>query len=38
MSVTQIVESDQSRKRHRFLGLRVPPNLFAIALGIAGLA
>jgi tellurite resistance protein len=38
MSVTQIVERDQSRKRHRFLGLRVPPNMFAIALGIAGLA
>ena len=33
MSLTQIVEKDQSPKR-----LRVPPNLFAIALGIAGLA
>jgi tellurite resistance protein len=36
--VTQIVEKDQSPRRHRFLGRRVPPNLFAIALGIAGLA
>jgi tellurite resistance protein len=36
--VTQIVEKDQSPRRHRFLGPRVPPNLFAIALGIAGLA
>jgi tellurite resistance protein len=38
MSVPQIVEEDQSPKRQRFLGPRVPPNLFAIALGIAGLA
>ncbi|HWN60945.1 MAG TPA: hypothetical protein VNO25_09780 [Streptosporangiaceae bacterium] len=38
MSVPQIVEKDQSPKRQRFLGPRVPPNLFAIALGIAGLA
>jgi tellurite resistance protein len=37
MSVTQIVEKDQSPRRHKFLGPRVPPNLFAIALGIAGL-
>jgi hypothetical protein len=38
ISVTQIVEKDQSPARPRLLGLRVPPNLFAIALGIAGLA
>jgi hypothetical protein len=38
MSVPQIVEKDQSPKRQRFLGPRVPPNLFAMALGIAGLA
>jgi tellurite resistance protein len=38
MSVSQIVEKDRSPKRQRFLGPRVPPNLFAIALGIAGLA
>ena len=38
MSVTQIVAKDQSPRRHKFLGPRVPPNLFAIALGIAGLA
>jgi tellurite resistance protein TehA-like permease len=38
MSMPQIVEKDQSPKRQRFLGSRVPPNLFAIALGIAGLA
>ena len=38
MSVTQIVEKDQSPRRHKFLGPRVPPNLFGIALGIAGLA
>ena len=37
MSVPQIVERDRSPKRRRFLGPRVPPNLFAIALGIAGL-
>ena len=29
---------DQSPRRRRFPGLRVPPNLFAIVLGIAGLA
>jgi tellurite resistance protein len=38
MSVTQIVEKDQSPRRHRVLGPRVPPNLFGIVLGIAGLA
>jgi tellurite resistance protein len=34
----QLVESDQSPQRERILGPRVPPNLFGIALGIAGLA
>jgi tellurite resistance protein len=38
MSLPQIVEEDQSPRRQRSLGLRVPPNLFSIALGIAGLA
>ena len=38
MSVIQIAEKDQSPRRHKFLGPRVPPNLFGIALGIAGLA
>ena len=38
MSVTQIAADDQSPRRRRFPGPRVPPNLFAIALGIAGLA
>ena len=38
MSVPQSVEEDRSPKRRRFLGPRVPPNLFGIALGIAGLA
>jgi hypothetical protein len=38
MSVIQIVEKDQSPRRQRFLGPRVPPNLFGIVLGIAGLA
>ena len=38
MSVTQIVDKDQSPRCRRFPGLRVPPNLFAIVLGIAGLA
>jgi tellurite resistance protein len=38
MSVTQIVDKDRSPRRHRLLGPRVPPNLFSIALGIAGLA
>ena len=37
MPVPQIVAEDQSPERQQFLGLRVPPNLFAIALGIAGL-
>jgi tellurite resistance protein len=32
------VEKDQSTRRQRFPGPRVPPNLFSIALGIAGLA
>jgi tellurite resistance protein len=38
MSVTQIAEKDQSPRRPKFLRPRVPPNLFGIALGIAGLA
>ena len=38
MSVTQIAEKDHSPRRHKLLGPRVPPNLFGIALGIAGLA
>src|ERR1700691_3126874 len=38
MSTPHIVENDQSPKRQRFLGPRVPPNLFGIVLGIAGLA
>jgi tellurite resistance protein len=38
MSMPQIVEKDQRPRRQRFLGPRVPPNLFAIALGVAGLA
>jgi tellurite resistance protein len=33
-----IVEKDQSPERQRFPGPRVPPNLFGIALGIAGFA
>ena len=37
MPTPQIVAEDQSPERQRFLGPRVPPNLFAIALGIAGL-
>jgi tellurite resistance protein len=32
------VENDQGPRRHKLLGPRVPPNLFGIALGIAGLA
>ena len=32
------MEKDQSPKRQKFPGPRVPPNLFSIALGIAGLA
>ncbi len=38
MSVPWIVEQDQRPRRRRFAGPRVPPNLFAIALGIAGLS
>jgi hypothetical protein len=38
MSVAQIVDNDQSPRRRRFPGLRVPPNLFAIVFCIAGLA
>jgi tellurite resistance protein len=38
MSAPQIVGKDQGPKRLRFLGRRVPPSLFGIALGIAGLA
>jgi tellurite resistance protein len=37
MSIPSIVAGDQGLKRERFLGPRVPPNLFAIVLGIAGL-
>lgn len=38
MPISQIAEKDPSPRRQRFLGPRVPPNLFAIVLGIAGLA
>ena len=38
MSIPRLPETDQRPKRQRFLGPRVPPNLFAIVLGIAGLA
>jgi len=38
MSVTLTVAKDQSPRRRRLLGPRVPPNLFGIALGVAGLA
>jgi hypothetical protein len=38
MPAPRIAAGDQSPKRRRFLGTRVPPNLFAIALGLAGLA
>jgi tellurite resistance protein len=38
MPTTQSMDKDQSPRRQRFPGPRVPPNLFAIALGIAGLA
>ena len=38
MSVIQIAEKGQSPRRHKFPGPRVPPNLFGISLGIAGLA
>ena len=37
MPTPEIGEKAQGPKRHRSLGPRVPPNLFAIALGIAGL-
>jgi tellurite resistance protein len=38
MSIPQIVAKGQASMRQRGPGPRVPPNLFAIALGIAGLA
>ena len=38
MSMPQIVAKGQASMRQRGPGPRVPPNLFAIALGIAGLA
>jgi tellurite resistance protein len=38
MSLNQIAEQDRGPRRRRFAGPRVPPNLVAIALGIAGLA
>ena len=38
MSVSQIPEKGRSLGRRRFPGPRVPPNLLAITLGIAGLA
>jgi len=38
MSVPQIVENDHRPRRQKFPSPRVPPNLFAIALGTAGLA
>jgi tellurite resistance protein len=38
MSVTEAVQKDQSPRPRRFLSPRVPPNLFSIALGIAGFA
>ena len=38
MPVPQIVGKDRSPERRRLPGPRVPPNLFAIALGVAGLA
>jgi tellurite resistance protein len=38
MPVPQIVREDRGPDRRRFPGPRVPPNLFAIALGVAGLA
>jgi tellurite resistance protein len=38
MSVNQIAERGRGRRRHRVAGPRVPPDLFAIALGVAGLA
>ncbi len=38
MPVPRIVGEDRGPDRRRFLGPRVPPNLFAVALGVAGLA
>ena len=38
MSLPSIVANDQRPRPRRFAGPRVPPNLFAIALGIAGLS
>ena len=38
MSIPYVVEQDQSPGRRRLAGPRVPPNLFAIVLGIAGLS
>ena len=38
MSVPWIVQQDRSPRRRKFAGPRVPPNLFAIVLGIAGLS
>ena len=38
MSVPWIVQQDRSPGRRRFADPRVPPNLFAIVLGIAGLS
>ena len=38
MSVTLTVAKDRSPRRRSLLGPRVPPNLFGIALGMAGLA
>jgi tellurite resistance protein len=38
MSIPQVVKEDRSPKRPGRLRPRVPPNLFAIPLGIAGLA
>jgi tellurite resistance protein len=38
MPISPIVEKDQTLKRPRFLGARVPPNLLGITLGIAGLS
>lgn len=38
MSIPRLPEKDQRPKQHGFLGPRVPPSLFGIVLGIAGLA
>ena len=37
VSIPRLPEKDQSPKRQRFLGPWVPPSLFGIVLGIAGL-